>query len=681
MQMRRYLAAFLLVLSTSSTSTGQTLDVPAGSIPGDKPGTMMSQYWLRQTDQAFQRWQRDYDQRKTPEQVAVYQKGLREKFLAAIGGLPERTPLNPRITGTIQRDGYRVEKIVFESQPRHFVTALLFLPQQARFRPPFPGVLVPCGHALNAKGYDAYQSMGALLALNGMAALVVDPVDQGERGQYLGAGGWPKLWGTQAHFHLGIGSTLLGRNTARFEIWDNMRAIDYLESRPELDRQRIGVTGNSGGGTQTSYIMALDDRIKAAAPSCYLCGFAALLKTIGPQDAEQNIFGQIAFGMDHADYLMMRAPTPILICAATKDFFDIRGTWDIFRSAKRLYGRMDFAERIGILENDAPHNYNTLQREAVVRWMSRWLLHRDQPIAEPPLRLLTDKEVQCTPDGQVMLLPGARSAYDLNEDYERQLAPRRAESWKTGNRTEMLAAVRQLAGIRKLEALPKPRIDQLGTIQRSGYHIEQRLLRPEEGIVLPALVFLPEKPKPGRIVLYVHEDGKAADASPRGPIEQLVQDGAVVLAVDLRGTGQTRPAGGSWKDAFMGYLLGRSYVGIEAEDVLTCARYAKESSNGDVGVELIAVGHVGISALHAACVESNLFQRVKLVRTLESWSGVVRGRLTQVQQGHTVHGALLTYDLPDLAATLGPKLTIEQPTDGKTLPSPANKKPAGNRSR
>ena len=385
--------------------------------------------------------------------------------------------------------------------------------------------------------------------------------------------------------------------------------------------------------------------------------------------------------MDHADYLMMRAPTPILICAATKDFFDIHGTWEIFRSAKRLYSRMNFAERINILENDAGHNYNTLQREAVVRWMSRWLLHRDQPITEPPLRLLTDKEGQCTPDGQVMLLPGARSVYDLNEDYERQLAPRRAESWKTGNRGTLLAAVRQLAGIRKLDALPKPRIDPLGTIRRSGYHVEQRLLLPEDGIVLPALLFLPEKPKPGRIVLYVHEDGKAADASPRGPIEQLVQDGIVVLAVDLRGTGQTRSASASWRDAFMGYLLGRSYVGIQAEDILTCARYAKESASPDVRVEMIAVGHVGIAALHAASLESDLFHCVKLIRTLESWSGVVRSRLTQVQQGHIVHGALLTYDLPDLAATLGPKLVIEQPTDGRTLSPPTSKKPVRNQSK
>ena len=96
-----------------------------------------------------------------PAQIAAYQARLREKFLEAIGGLPQRTPLNAKVTGTVRREGYRVEKVIFESQPQHFVTALLFLPGSDAQRPPCPGVLVPCGHAKDAKGSDAYQTMGA----------------------------------------------------------------------------------------------------------------------------------------------------------------------------------------------------------------------------------------------------------------------------------------------------------------------------------------------------------------------------------------------------------------------------------------------------------------------------------------------------------------------------------------
>ncbi len=275
---------------------------------------------------------------------------------------------------------------------------MLFLPDAEKHKPPYPGVLVPCGHSRIAKGSDTYQTMGALLALNGMAAMVFDPIDQGERIQLLSQS--PELWGTKAHTMIGVGSILLGRNTAWFEIWDGMRGIDYLQSRSEVDPKRIGCTGNSGGGTQTSYLMSLDDRIIAAAPSCYITNFYERILELGAQDAEQNIYGQLAFGMDHADYLMMRAPTPIIICAATKDFFDIRGTWDSFRYAKRLYSRMGFAERIDILENDSPHNYNQLQRQSVVRWMARWLLKKDEPITEPAIKLLSEEEFKCTPDGQ-----------------------------------------------------------------------------------------------------------------------------------------------------------------------------------------------------------------------------------------------------------------------------------------
>ena len=507
--------------------------------------------------------------------------------------------------------------------------------------------------------------MGALLALNGMAALVVDPIDQGERGQYLGTGGWPELWGVDAHYLLGIGSTLLGRNTARFEIWDDMRAIDYLQSRPEVDPQRIGCTGNSGGGTQTSYMMALDERIQAAAPSCYLCGFPALLRTIGPQDAEQNIFGQLAFGMDHADYIMMRAPRPVLMCAATKDFFDIHGAWETFRYAKRLYTRLGLPERVEILENDAGHNYDKTQREGVVRWMSRWLLGQGPANHGAGHQAALGKRAAMHAQGQVMLLAGARSTYDLNEDYEKQLAVRRTETWKAGARTQLLARVRQLAGIRRLEELPRPKAENFGSVQRTGYRIEKLLLRPEEGVVLPALQFIPEKPKAGQAAIYLHGDGKAADAVPGGAIERLGSSGHHRAG---RRSARHGPdvAASETGDGYMAYLLGRSYVGLRAEDILIAARWLKQRTPGrPVAVGLIAVGDVGIPALHAAALEPDLFQSVKLGRTPHAWSAVVHTRLARLPISAVVHGALLTYDLPDLAATLGGKLAIEPQADGK----------------
>ncbi len=206
---------------------------------------------------------------------------------------------------------------------------------------------------------------------------------------------------------------------------------------------------------------------------------------------------------------------------------------------------------------------------------------------------------------------------------------------------------------------------------RQGYRIEKLLLKPEEGVSLPALAFLPQKPKSGSIVVYVHQKGKAADAGPGGPIERLALAGEPVLAVDLRGTGQTQAAltdnfySAEYQDAYLAYLLGRSYVGMRAEDVLLAARYAAERfADGQQGtVRLVAVGNVGISALHAAALEPGLFQSVKLTRTLTSWSNVIHNRLNQGLVTHLVHGALTQYDLPTLAAALGDKIVVEEPVD------------------
>ena len=667
MNMQRIIAMIvsLVLLLNAAALSQEDLRVLPEKIDNISPGDMMSHYLRQLAGQKFEDWKSLYKQRKTPEQIAEYQKHLREKFIDAIGGLPERSPLNPQITGIVSRKGYRVEKIIFESQPKHYISALLFLPDADEYKPPYPGVLVPCGHSSNGKAYESYQTMGAILALNGMVGLVFDPIDQGERSQMPSQ--LPKLAGTRAHTMLGIGCILLGRNTARFEIWDGMRAIDYLQSRPEVDPNRIGCTGNSGGGTQTSYLMSLDERIVAAAPSCYITGFESLLNTIGPQDAEQNIHGQIAFGMDHADYLMMRAPTPILICAATKDFFDIGGTWNMFRFAKRLYTRMGFAERIDLMENDAEHNYNQLQRQSVVRWMARWLLNKDVPITEPEIKPLSDEEVQCAPGGQVMNIDGARSTYDLNRNYEKGLVNRRKKLWEAGNQAELLEKVRKIAGIRRFSELPQPKVTTNGTVQWEGYQVNKMILVPEDDIYLPALMFVPGKNTGQTAVLYIHEQGKAADAVPSGAIEAMVKAGKRVLAVDLRGIGETQQgkqgqlseaAGPDWKDVFTAYLLGRSYVGMRAEDVLVCARFLQQEQAGPV--ELIAVGNVTIPALHAAALEPELFDSVKLTGLLSSWSNIIELGRSYNQQVNAVHGALTTYDIPYLAATLGKKLVVEE---------------------
>ena len=237
----------------------------------------------------------------------------------------------------------------------------------------------------------------------------------------------------------------------------------------------------------------------------------------------------------------------------------------------------------------------------------------------------------------------------------------------------------RVTGIRTLAELPKPQVEQCGVVERDGFRIEKLAIAPEKGVVLPALLFLPERPKPGSVVLYLHDQGKSADAGPNGPIEQRVRAGETVLAVDLRGMGQTHPAENdyyshsrqddyysrSWQDAYTAYLLGRSYVGMRADDILVCARWATErlAENRDGAVSLAAVGNVGIPALHAAVLEPTLFQNVKLSQMLVSWSNVVHNRMNKGVIAGLVHNAPSFYDLPDLESLLGDKLTVEQPVN------------------
>ena len=661
-------AAFLPIVAA------EDLTVLPEKIDGVAPKQMMHTYLMRAAHQSLDRRDAEYEKLETPEQLAAYQQRMRQFFITALGGFPERTPLNPRVVAKEDRDGYRIEKIIFESRPRHFVTAVLYLPDA---EPPYPGVLVPCGHSNNGKASDPYQRVSILLARGGMAALCYDPIDQGERFQLLDDAGKPVIGGTTAHCVLGVGSTLLGRNTATFRIWDGMRAIDYLQSRKEVDPKRIGCTGNSGGGTLTSYLMALDERIGCAAPSCYLTSLRRLIDTIGPQDAEQNIHAQIARGMDHADYVLMRAPKPTLMCVATRDYFDVDGAWSSFRQAKRFYTRLGFAERVDLIESDAGHGFNTQLRVGAVRWMRRWLLGVDDAITESEADIAADADMLCTPRGQVMLLDGARSTYDLNVELEGRLAGERKTYWKQADQADALAEVRKISGIRKPAELPKLKSTTTYTIEREDYNIEKLILRPEPGIWLPALAFVPKRERSGDAYLCVHGKGKQAGAYPDGPIEKLVEKGHLVLAVDLRGLGETAAAkpgargiphhvGGDWKDLYLAYMLERPYLAMRAEDLLVTARFLAGYRAGERPnrVHLVSTGRTGPAALHAAALESSLFASVTLSGCLESWSSVVRTPLSPGQFDNVVHGALKTYDLPDLLKSLPKKkVTWSDPVD------------------
>lgn len=630
----------------------------------NSPGPVVSRYFqIKQAaHQKLSQRLVKLDSLKTADQIAEYQKTQREFFIKQLGGFPERSPLNAQVVGTLTAKGYRIEKVIFDSQPNHRITANLYVPEGSATK--FPGVIVSSGHSRTAKTADYNQRFGIMLALHGMVALCYDPIGQGERSQMLKDDGHVQHDSTVTeHFMVGAGSILVGRNTATYRVWDAMRALDYLESRPEVDATRLGMTGCSGGGTLTSYTMALDSRIRCAAPACYLTTFDRLIDTSGPQDAEQNIFGQLAHGLDQPDYVILRAPKPTLISSTTSDFFDISGSWDNLRQSKRIYTRLGAAERVDMVEADGNHGVQPANLAAIAQWMQRWLVGKDAEVAIKSFDtfdIKTEKELLCTERGQVLLLPGEKSVFDLNAAEAKRLAQLRASKFASRTKDQLLADVRTVTGMRPADQLPKSTSNRAGKVTRDGYHIDKLVIRAAasaDGVhaehVLPALTFHPADPQDAAY-LYLHDGGKTADGAVGGPIEKLVEQGYVVVSLDLSGQGETaegKPDAklGDWKTYYMGYLMGQSVVARHAEDILIAAQWTADyQTKQPREVHLIANGRTCVAAMHAAALRSNRFTSVTLNGAPQSWSDIAGSAEKADWLTTTVHGALGFYDLTDL---------------------------------
>ncbi len=624
------------------------------------------------------------------ESMSDHQAELRELFRDRIGPFPEKTPLNAEITGVVQRDGYRVEKVIFESRPSFFVTALFFLPEQEKFTPPYPAVLLPSGHYNPSKGHEEYQSMGALCALNGLAALAFDPVDQGERHQSLDSEGKPHNWGTRSHNLEGIRATLLGQHMAGYFSWDGIRALDYLCSREEVDADRIGVSGNSGGGMQTSYLFILDDRLKVAAPSCYIHTIYTEAR-LEMGDSEQNVFGQISDGLDHADYIMMRAPQPVEILAATHDFFRIYAVWDSYRAAKRYYTDLGYPERIQIMENNSGHNYNYQQREAAVHWMLRWLAGRDEVVREPEIELLTPEEYTCTPSGEVLLLPGARSITDLFVEELEAARNHRKEFLSNTTDNDLRLKIRALTGMDRMKSVGGPVMFR-GKTSHEGYSTSELVFHSPEGYTFPGKYFTPEGnegmvPGNGSQTL---EDMKRDQENPPvvflseygtsyhlGEIQKLVKEGRKVISVKLTGTGRESQKnkgfplsrGLNWEDWNKAYLMSRSVVGYRTNDILyVCGLFGP-------AVELHSYGEPGIAAMHAALLDPEHISSIRISGSIYSWEDVVSSPSSFNQLPNAVFNSLNYYDIPDLVAMLGDDIQVSELLNVNGLPVQGRKKP------
>ncbi|WP_353718852.1 acetylxylan esterase [Dyadobacter sp. 676] len=594
----------------------------------------------------------------TKAQWRKRQADVRAKLARAVGPFPEKTPLNPVITGTLKKDGFSVEKLYFESRPCYHVTAAMFLPDSRQEKA--PAIIFCSGHSENGFRSEAYQRLILNYVKKGFIVLAFDPIGQGERIQYQ-----PdelKEGATGEHSYAGVQSFISGLPPANYFIWDGIRSVDYLLTRKEVDPARIGIAGRSGGGTQSAYIAAMDDRIAAAAPECYITTFDKLIRSNGPQDAEQNLMFGLEEGIDMADFLEVRAPKPTLIVATTRDIFAIQGARDSYNEAKRAYEAFGKAGQIQMTEDDAGHASTARNREASYAFFQKYLDNPGSP-SDLEVQLLTDEELHVTPGGRAIAALKGESMFSLNEKRAKALATKRSAVRSAADLSaELKKKIMAVSGFTK----PAGKMDVIfsGRLHRPGYAMEKYLVKGSSGYHLPVLWLKPAK-SIGKTVLLLDDQGKAQAVQQGKLADRLARQGCEVVVPDLSGIGELGSGFISGGDSviegvplnlwFFGMLTHKSLVATRAEEIMVLAEFIRK--NGTAGTVLtgVAAGTLTSDLLHAAVIQ-NPFSKLVLLQPLVSYQSIVEERLYKPGFAlSAVPGALTEYDLPDLVEALSSK--------------------------
>ena len=560
-------------------------------------------------------------------------KVVREKIMRIMGGLPEYNgPLNARVTGTIQADGFVIEKIIYESLPGYFVTADLYRPSRPGR---YPAVLLQSGHT--QEGKTEPQLLAANLALKGFVSLSFDPVGQGEREQTYD----PQLkapaagWSVNEHIHAEAQSNLVGEASARYFIWDAKRSLDYLVSRPDVDPTRVGAAGCSGGGALTTFIGALDSRLKAVIPACFPNSYRLLFSGENP-GSEMSFPDSIAQGLDTADFVELSAPTPWLIQATEHDYFTPPGAKLVYDEAKRWYELYGAGDKIGIFVGPGPHGTPLVSREAVYQWMIRWLRDGHGDFHEQPVKLYANQELLVTRTGRVEDLPGSRKLYQLIlDDYQARK--------HQGTTAELLAKLRSLK-------IPSDGTAPVAKIAGQQIHFES-----EPGIEIEGKLYTPTSPGRKPAVLLV--TGKLSDWL----AERLARSGHVVLEMDPRrsfSAESRRPFVGDYIADERATQIGLNLPALRAHDILRGIDLLAARDDVDPhSIRAAAQGVKGIWLLLAAAADPRI-KTVWLDKTPYSLVDALHNTLNAELSDAVIPGFALHWDLEDLEKAMGARRVL-----------------------
>ncbi len=599
--------------------------------------------------------------------VLARQQRVREEFIKGLGGLPsQKTPLNAQVTGKLDRDGYVIEKVIFESLPGFRVTANLYLPKSGNA--PYPVMLGTAGHADAGKGGDTYQTVWQTLARRGVAVFAFDPPGQGERFEYLD----PKTGkstvgaGVREHNMTGMQCLLTGQSIARYFVWDGIRAFDYLLTRKEIDPGRIVVAGNSGGGTQSAYLGVADQRLAGVISSCYPTTWRELWAGPGPQDMEQVTANWLRDGFDFSDFELAAAPRPYLISSALRDYFPIAGSNRTFEESKAFYRMLGHEDRVQQATADQQHGWTPPLREAAYGWFAR---NFNVPGAAGPeagpIKLEDPEALAATPTGQLLSSIGSRTTRELNRDHAAGLRTRRQHAQR---QTPLNSdAVRRALQMRTLTGVP--RAESKGTFESGGVRVEKLELETEPGIRIPALLYLPTGAGKKAATVFASSAGKGSDSLGQSALA-LARTGQVVLAVDPRGMGEAAPPQqkGGYSPLYQlsarTWLMGESLAGMQVNDILASLRFLKARPEVEAGkASLYGQGTAGPLVLFAAAIEPAI-QSVTTERALRSFDDLVNAEVYHEMENLIIPGLLEALDLPELTPLIGAaKVKVIAPLD------------------
>jgi cephalosporin-C deacetylase-like acetyl esterase len=648
---------------------------------------MLDSYFADGLNLLADRWDKKRALCETSADMRARNAFVREKFLEMIGGFPEKSPLNAVTVKTVEKDGYRVENVMFCSRPDLWVTGNLYLPSLGSG--PFPGIISPCGHYPMARMVPQYQSAYISLVKSGFVVLAYDPIGQGERRQYWNpATGVTEVGGAVfEHSMAGQLLLLLGESLTGYMVWEGVRAIDYLLTRSEVDAKKIGCAGHSGGGTLTKFIAVADDRVQCAAILEGGTANAWPTRSIGIADVEQNLFPAALYGVDNVDLHEAIAPRPLL-SAIEHNGPNFDRAADAIRTR---YKQLGAEEKFTTVAADDPHAWTPKLRVATTDWFCRWFYDRSGPQKEEAYQVSAPEDLYCTPNGSLRYSRKGQSIFSIIAEKQSALRP-----WQDSPKNHAELAVHReeirerVQKLLRYERQQRPLIARhIVTTPREGYRIEKMEFLSEPDIYIPTWVFVPEGGN-GVLptVVYFSDEGMESDgmeftgefgpAWTPGVLDQLARRGYLVITADVRGVGETDSSRSSSLTsgefghlfdtntslAYAAWFMNQSLLGMRVQDVVRTVDYALQCEHADdQNLHLIGKGNAGLWCLFAAALDPRIRSLI-CVRSLLSYRSLAQADRYLYGADVFVPDIFQHFDLPQVAAAVAPRpLTLIEPVD------------------